>query len=115
MFSQCTYLVVDQNKGVLDSLSGSRELTSGNKMILFAIYLVSVLPVMFIFVPIGERSASRSLQKLKFWLTIAPVIVNPWLYLLASVCYLLITGQPTADQVASSGQHGLEHGLERGD
>jgi phage FluMu protein Com len=83
MFSQYKYLIIDQNLGVIDSLSRSKELTDGNKGTLFLLALVAI----------GLEIAGM----LALCVGVIPVI--PFLSLMSAVTYLAMTGQPTADQL----------------
>jgi hypothetical protein len=83
MFSQFYYLILDRNVPVLESLSQSRELTNGNKMTLFLIWLVATGLTVLACIPCF----------------LGLIVVVPYLTLMVPVIYLAITGQPTADQL----------------
>jgi hypothetical protein len=83
MFSQYYYLILDRNVGIMDSLGISKEITTGNKLTLFAIGVVSVLLAFA-----GLLACCVGL-----------LAVVPFLSLLAPVTYLAMTGQRTADQM----------------
>jgi phage FluMu protein Com len=88
MFSQYYYLVLDRNVPVLESLGQSKELTNGNKLTLFLIWLVSgLVGMLLILVTCG----------------LGLLVVAPYCALLHPVVYLAITGQRTADQLQSVG------------
>lgn len=82
MFSQAILLVVDQRAGVIDALRMSMEATRGNKLTLFALYLLAMA---------GSAAA--------FVLTcgIAWLFVHPFLTMLWCVSYLEMTGQGTIE------------------
>ncbi|MCE9553284.1 MAG: hypothetical protein K8T91_07890 [Planctomycetes bacterium] len=42
-FSQAAYLMIDRNVGVMDSLRGSWQITQGNKLAIFLVYLMLML------------------------------------------------------------------------
>jgi uncharacterized membrane protein/DNA-directed RNA polymerase subunit RPC12/RpoP len=83
MFSQFLYLIVDRNVGVMDSLNLSKEITRGNKATLFAIGLLLGLLFVAAIIP--------CLLGLLVWI--------PFSSLMPAVIYLLMIGQPTADQM----------------
>lgn len=84
MFSQFYYLILDRNVGVMDSLKLSREVTTGNKLTLFVLGLLSgLLGVVVILLTCG----------------VGLLAVAPFMALLGAVTYLIMTGQPTADQL----------------
>jgi uncharacterized membrane protein len=89
MFSQFAMLIIDRNVGVMDSLSISKELTNGNKMTLFLIWLILLLVAPFAIV-------------LTFGL--GYFVLVPCMMLMQPVIYLMITGQPTADKIWSQQQ-----------
>lgn len=81
MLSQYYFLIIDRQIGVIESLSLSRELTAGNKLTLFGMYLLAVIGgLLLILVTCG----------------VGLLIVYPYLGLLAVVVYLRISGQPVA-------------------
>ncbi len=83
MFSQYWLLIIDRNVGVIDSLSISADITSGNKLTLFAIGLVVALGACLVTI-------------LTCFVGILAVI--PYCALLVPVIYLAMTGQATADE-----------------
>jgi len=83
MYSQCIFLIVERNVGVMESLTLSTQLTRGNKLTLFGIWLVVWL------VSLVLNMVSCGL---------AGFFVAPYSLILAAVTYLAMTGQPTADQ-----------------
>ncbi len=85
MFSQFYYLILDRGLPVLEAFRTSKELTSGNKLTLFLMWLVFLL-------------AGLALIVLTCGLGL--VVVGPYGSLLIAVIYLAITGQRTADQLA---------------
>ncbi len=86
MFSQFLYLIVDRNVGVIDSLKLSSQITSGNKLTLFAIGLVlfglGILAILPCFLGL--------------------IVLVPFSMLLHAVMYLSMSGQPTAEQAPQS-------------
>ncbi len=80
--SQYYYLILDQNVDVIESLTMSRDLMAGNKLTLFGIGLLSFL-----------ISISTILT-----LFLGLLFTIPFFALMQPVIYLLVTGQPTADQ-----------------
>ncbi len=81
MFSQYFYLILDRNVGVMESLSLSKEITEGNKLMLFAIQLVVQLAAnVVIYGTCG----------------LGILAVAPFMGLMNAVIYLAMTGQPTA-------------------
>ncbi|MHC4177835.1 MAG: hypothetical protein ACYSWU_10025 [Planctomycetota bacterium] len=87
MFSQYLFLIVDRNVGVTDSLSISKEITTGNKLMLFLIILVGA-----------------GLSMLGFMACCVGIVpVAAFLGLLNAVIYLAMTGQQTADQMLPGG------------
>ena len=84
MFGQYLYLIVDRNLGVMDSISSSIRIMDGNKMTVFTIWLVAII---------------GGLVCIVFTCCLGGFAVVPYWVLLGAVCYLMITGQPMADQV----------------
>jgi phage FluMu protein Com len=79
MFSQAIYLVLDRKEGVIDSLSHSKDITTGSKLSIFLIWLVSALGAgLFSLVTCGFGG----------------LVSFPFLQLMWCVVYLTITGQP---------------------
>ncbi len=83
MFGQFGYLIVDRNLGIAESLHTSMEVTKGNKLTIFLIWLVCIGLVILGAIPC-----------LLGWL-----VVFPYMALLHAVMYLTMTGQPTVDQM----------------
>ena len=77
MFSQFYYLILDRNAGITESLRVSKEITSGNKLMIFAIGLVAGL-------------AGGVLVLLTCCIGI--LAVAPYMALLGAVMYLAMTG-----------------------
>jgi phage FluMu protein Com len=85
MFSQFQNLLVDRNVDVLESFSLSRQITSGNKLILFGSFLLIGL------IGIGVALVTCGLGVL--------FGVAPYMVLLMAMFYLAMSGQTTADQL----------------
>jgi hypothetical protein len=83
MFSQYYYLILDRKVGVVESLELSKELTTGSKLMLFAIQLVAGVVMQVLFY------ATCGLGLLA---------AVPFMALLNAVVYLAMSGQPTADR-----------------
>ncbi len=84
MFSQFYYLILDRNLPVTDSLTMSRELTKGNKLTFWAVWLVAVvLGVLAIALTCGVGA----LAVVPYWMLLHPVI------------YLAMSGQPSTGQL----------------
>lgn len=83
MFSQFLYLIVDRKVGVMDSLNLSKEVTDGNKLMLFAIQVVSGIGALLVVV---------------FTCFLGIFAAAPFLAIMYAVIYLAMTGQPTADR-----------------
>ena len=105
MFSQFLFSIVDRDLGVLESLSESRRVTSGNKGMLFVTLLVPSLIMMA--ANIAPNLALRPLLKdhpffvlgIQFGIQMAATVtVLPWFWVLVATCYLIMSGQPTADR-----------------
>jgi len=86
MLMQAHLLIIDRNVGVMESLSLSSEVMSGNKVTVFLVWLVAIIVgILFVLVTCG-------LGLLAF---------APYLMILIVVLYLMVTGQPTmADRYA---------------
>ncbi len=80
MFSQSILLVVDKRVGIVDALRMSMEATSGNKLTLFALYLLTF-------------AGGTALVVLTCGL--ASVFVHPFVTMLWCISYLEMTGQST--------------------
>ena len=83
MFSQFMYLIVDQRLDVIESLSVSHQITTGNKATLFLLFLVLGLIAM------GGACACG----------IGLIFAIPFMQVSMVVAYLTMTGQPTAEQM----------------
>ncbi|MEX0711064.1 MAG: hypothetical protein WD278_01865 [Pirellulales bacterium] len=81
-FSQFQFLIIDRNMGPVESLLTSRQITPGNRLAIFALYIIATLLVF------GGCFACL----------IGAVFTLPYSMLLFAVVYLAMTGQPTADQ-----------------
>lgn len=87
MFGQFFYLILDRDAGIIESLSLSAQVMSGNKLIVFVIHLlVFVGSVLLIVLTCG------------LGILVVPFVVPPFAALLKAIIYLRVTGQPTADQ-----------------
>ena len=82
MFMQYQYLVIDQRLGPIAALLKSREIMAGNKLMYFVLMLVG--------------SAITLMGCLAF--CVGALFAIPYSMLLLTVAYLVMTGQPTADQ-----------------
>lgn len=78
------YLIIDRNLGVFDTLNACVELTKGQRLNAFACFLV---------LGIGGILAVLCTCGLGIF------VVAPCLMLMMPVMYLILSGQPTADQV----------------
>ena len=86
MFSQFYFLIIDRNAGVIDSLTMSKDLMAGNKLMLLAIYTVGgLVGMVLVLITCG----------------LGLFVVGPYLALMSAVIYLTITGQPTVEQISS--------------
>jgi uncharacterized membrane protein len=81
MFSQAIFLIIDRNAGVIESLQLSRQITAGNKLMLFLTWLVMSI----------ISSVINS-----FTCGLGSLATAPFMWLLAPVIYLRISGQPVA-------------------
>lgn len=82
--SQFYYLLLDQNVGITESFSLSWKITSGNRLMLLAIWTVA--------------SVAGILITLLTCLLGGFFLVMPFFSLMMPVIYLAMTGQPTADR-----------------
>lgn len=80
MFSQFTYLIVDRNAGVLESLSLSTRIMEGNKAMLFVLLLLQGL-----INNVGMLACG-----------VGMLFTIPFVVMMNAVAYLMISGQPTA-------------------
>jgi hypothetical protein len=81
--SQYYYLIIDRNLGITESLSTSRVLMDGNKVTLLVINLLCFLIAIVAILPCG----------------LGLLVVGPYFALMYPMIYLIVTGQPTADQM----------------
>jgi uncharacterized membrane protein len=83
MFSQYYYLILDRNVGPVESLTISKEITRGNKVTIFGIWMVAgLVGAVLIVCTCG----------------LGLLAVAPYWALLYPIIYLALTGQRTADQ-----------------
>ncbi len=79
VWGQCFYVLIDRNAGILESLSVSRQITAGNRLAIFLVYLLSGV----------------------FGIVAVCAFCLPYFFaigfgfLMMAVCYLMMTGQPT--------------------
>jgi len=81
MFFPCTWLVIDRNLGTMEALDQARQLTNGNKLTLFLVFLLYALVAMVV----GTITCG-----------LGGFVTGPFGGLLAAVCYLRMSGQPLA-------------------
>jgi len=81
MFSQFFYLIIDRNVGIIESLELSKQITHGNKLMIFVLWLLAV----------GLSIAGF------FMCCIGVVFTLPLASLMYAVAYLAMTGQPTGE------------------
>jgi len=86
-FYQFSYLIIDQNLGVLESFSASRRVTSGNRLIMLGIIVVMAV--------LGSVIN-------QFTCNLGVLVVTPFTLLLYAVMYVMMIGQPTAAQRAQA-------------
>jgi uncharacterized membrane protein len=84
VFSQFTYLIVDRNAGPIDSLKMSADVTRGNRLTIFLIWLAF---------------GAASFGLILFTCGLGMFVVMPVGSLLWAIMYLAMTGQRTADQM----------------
>lgn len=82
MFFPCTWLVLDRNLGVMDSFNEAKEITNGNKMTLFVLWLLAGLGA-------GLVNALTC--------GLGGLVTGPFMGLMSAVAYLRMTGQPLAN------------------
>ncbi len=80
MLIQAQLLIVDRNLGVIEAMSASRDIMVGNKLTVFAIFLVAGM--------VGSLFAVVTCF-------LGMLAVVPYMWLLGIVVYLGVTGQPT--------------------
>ena len=83
MFSHFHFLIIDRNVDAVESLSLSKQVTHGNKLMLLAIFMTVVV-------------ASSVINQ--FTCNLGALVTAPFMSLLSAVVYLVMTGQATADQ-----------------
>jgi uncharacterized membrane protein len=88
MLSQHPYLILDRNAGVIESLSVSKRITAGNKLMLLAIYAAALM---------GSMVIHQATFNLGVFVTV------PFMLLMSAVIYLAMTGQATAGQSPPGG------------
>jgi phage FluMu protein Com len=84
-FFPYSFLIIDQNLGIMESFAVSRQITSGNRLIVLAIFLVMWL--------VGSAVASATCN-------LGIIVVTPFQMLLVVVIYLTMIGHPTAGRTA---------------
>jgi len=87
MFSQFYYLILDQDVGIMESLSLSRQVMAGNKLTVFLINLVTGIVGLLLVI---------------FTCGLGMFAVGPYLALLRVVIYLSVTGQRTAQPMPAA-------------
>lgn len=80
MFGQFVFLIVDKDMGIMDSLTTSKDITTGNKLTIFALGFVSLGIVL-----LGLLA-----------LCIGVIVAGPFVSLIFAVAYLRMAGQRTA-------------------
>jgi phage FluMu protein Com len=107
MLSQFLFLIIDRDKGAFEAFRESRRITSGNKGHLFlALFIPSMILWVVMFVPsLALQSLAQDHPGLMVALQIllqmvVTVLFTPWLWVLWATCYLIMSGQPTADRAA---------------
>jgi len=84
MFSQFYYLIIDQNLGIMESLSLSKQVMAGNKLTVFLLnFLVGICGMLLAVVTC----------------LVGLFAVVPFVALLKVIIYLAVTGQPTAQAI----------------
>ena len=86
MISQYMFLIIDRNAGPLECLTLSREVTVGNRLMIFLLFLISI--------PLTMMGLLACCVGMLFSMS--------FFMLALSVQYLLMTGQPTGDQLWQS-------------
>ena len=80
MFSQYAFLIVDRNAEIIESLTLSKEITTGNKLTMLVLGILAVL-IMFAGL---------------FVCCVGMLVSAAYIMVLWSVAYLAMSGQPTA-------------------
>ena len=83
VFSQYYYLVIDRDMDVIEAFKLSKELMEGNKLTLFGIQIVASLITIVALIPCG----------------MGLIIAAPFFALMWAAIYLIVTGQPLADDI----------------
>lgn len=83
MFSQYSFIIIDRGAGGIESLSLSKEITTGNKGAIFLLYLATI--------PIGLLGCAAAIVGVFF--------AQGFLLLMFAVAYLAMSGQRTTDQM----------------
>ncbi len=106
-YSQFLLTIIDRNLGVIGSFSESQRITKGNRGQLFLTYFLFGLMI-FGFSIIGSflftgmaGGAAPNFGLLALWfiaVALASLFITPYLWVLGSVCYLIMSGQPTSDR-----------------
>jgi hypothetical protein len=78
MFWPCSWIIVDRNAGVVESFESARQITAGNKWMLFLAFLGAGLVGGMLITMTGG---------------LANLIVIPFMWVLSTVAYLSISGQ----------------------
>jgi DNA-directed RNA polymerase subunit RPC12/RpoP/uncharacterized membrane protein len=92
IFGQFSWLIVDRRLGPIQALVRSQQITSGNWLNLFLLFLVT-FGISLINVTV-----------------VASLFVIPFLGLMKAVTYLRLTGQPTAEMLYSAPHPPMRHG-----
>lgn len=83
VYSQYYYLLIDRDIDVIEAFKLSKELMEGNKLTLFGIQIVMGLIMLVALIPCG----------------LGLIIAAPFFALMWAAIYLIITGQPLADDI----------------
>jgi phage FluMu protein Com len=83
MLGQYQYLIIDRDAGIVESLQLSKQITQGNKLMLFVLFIVVGL------INLGGMLA----------LCVGMIFTMPYCVLCIAVAYLIMSGQQTADQL----------------
>lgn len=84
MFYPCVAIAVDRKLAVGDALAAAKQMTEGNRLNLFLLWLVSTL-------------GAGAVNSLTCGLGI--LVTSPFLLLLYAMIYLTLAGEPTAEQL----------------
>jgi hypothetical protein len=109
MLSPATLLVIDRDLGVLDALRESRRITAGNKLQLFVTFLIPAFGMLILGAIPGillqARIAEFPILAVGLQMVLMAILFfccAPWFLILWTVCYLVMSGQTTADQTYPS-------------